>query len=484
MVDWRKRIVTNNGVDLAVFELGDPANPAVVLVHGWPDTHHLWTHVGPLLVDAGYYVAAYDTRGYGETSIPSQTARYRVTELAADLFAIADAVSPAAPVHVMGHDWGSIQSWEAVTTPGAERRLKSFISVSGPNLNYMAEWVRKSVLRPSPANLVGGLLQAISSAYTGFFRIPLLTNLFWRLAGRPAIWREFLRRSEGTKKSQIVLGDTFNRDTVNGMRYYRANIRPTISILNTRPAKIPVLEIINERDIALRPAIYTYTYQHVDRLWRRSSATGHWLPYTNPRYLAATAIEFLDSLEGRTLPRRPNGMDRARVRSQPGKLSGKLAVITSATSTYGRDTASLLAESGCEVIVAAHDLADAADIARECESKGALAHSYALNVADTDGFNEFAATVAARHGVPDIVINDVGGGLSGSNAFGPQMVERGAGGKIVNIASAVASNPLSAPLRADLARNRVVVSTIRPGAPKKVARSIVAALKSNGRLPL
>ena len=37
----RRRTVTSGGVALAVFELGDPANPPVLLVHGYPDTHRV-----------------------------------------------------------------------------------------------------------------------------------------------------------------------------------------------------------------------------------------------------------------------------------------------------------------------------------------------------------------------------------------------------------------------------------------------------------
>lgn len=55
----------------------------MVLVHGWPDTHHLWQSVAPVLAER-YYVVAYDTRGYGESAKPDGDAAYRLPELAAD----------------------------------------------------------------------------------------------------------------------------------------------------------------------------------------------------------------------------------------------------------------------------------------------------------------------------------------------------------------------------------------------------------------
>ncbi|MDX6204789.1 MAG: hypothetical protein QOF39_846, partial [Frankiales bacterium] len=52
--------VRSGGVDLAVFEGGNRQGPTVVLVHGWPDTHHLWGGVVDLLAD-DFHVVAYDT---------------------------------------------------------------------------------------------------------------------------------------------------------------------------------------------------------------------------------------------------------------------------------------------------------------------------------------------------------------------------------------------------------------------------------------
>src|SRR3712207_9146488 len=39
---WRRRTVVNGDVELAVFEAGAADAPTVVMVHGWPDTHHLF----------------------------------------------------------------------------------------------------------------------------------------------------------------------------------------------------------------------------------------------------------------------------------------------------------------------------------------------------------------------------------------------------------------------------------------------------------
>ena len=509
MVDWRIQRVNNDGVSLAVFEVAGSATtdddghrPTVLLVHGWPDTHHLWTHVAPALADA-FHVVAYDCRGFGESDRPDGDAAYRLEGLADDLFAVADAVSPDRPVHVIGHDWGSVQAWEAVTRPGAEDRIASFVSVSGPNLDQLGTWARAKLRRPTPRNLRHAAAQMGSSAYTVFFQLPVLPRLFFGVAGSAAVWREFLHRVEGTERDQVIVGDTLRQDMISGLRLYRANIRAKLIDPRARPTLVPTLELVNERDIALRPAIFDDTYQYAQRLWRRSTPTGHWLPYTNPDHLVRSASDFIATQAARSTPDIAARMDRTRVFGAPHALSGKLAVITGAGSGIGRETAFALAEQGCELVVADIDLTRADETSRQSKALGAQAAAYEVDVADVEAVTEFATRVRDRHGTPDIVVNNAGIGLaggalaatddqvdrlldvnlrgviSGSRAFGRQMVERGIGGHIVNVASAAAFTPqrslglyaaskagvllFSESLRAELGEHRIGVSAICPG---------------------
>ncbi|MCH5643343.1 SDR family oxidoreductase [Gordonia sp. ABSL49_1] len=502
MVDWRKRVVTNGGVNLAVFELGtlEPGRPTVVLVHGWPDSHHLWTHVAPQLAE-DFHVVAYDCRGFGESDRPTGDAPYRLSEMADDLFAVADAVSPDASVHVLAHDWGSVISWEAVTRPGAERRIASFVSVSGPNLDYLGAWARKNLSRPTPRNLAKALAQSGSSAYTAIFQLPVVPKVFFQLTGSPRLWGEFLHRVDGTPRENATFAPTLREDMISGLRLYRANIRPKLRNPEPRPTAVPVLEVINDRDIALRPSIFDDTHLYTERIWRRRTPTGHWLPLTRPDYLARTAREFIAAQSGDTTV--AGLVDRTRVFGAPKPLSGKLAVITGAGSGIGRETAYALAEEGCELVLADLDLPSAEETARESKTYGAQATPFELDVSDTAAFVAFAEQVRAEHGVPDIVVNNAGialagsvldatdeqidrllavdlrGVITGSREFGRQMVARGVGGQIVNVASAAAFTPsrdlgiysaakagvllFSESLRGELAEHRIGVSAICPG---------------------
>src|SRR5690242_17337653 len=133
-------VTSTDGTRLALHEYGNPSGPTVVAVHGYPDNHHVWDGVAAAL--AGYRVVAYDVRGAGDSDKPRGRRAYRQEQLTADLLTVLDEVSPDEPVHLLAHDWGSMQSWDAVSNPAHAARFASFTSISGPSLPYAARWLR------------------------------------------------------------------------------------------------------------------------------------------------------------------------------------------------------------------------------------------------------------------------------------------------------------------------------------------------------
>src|SRR5438445_2282808 len=132
-----RRVASADGVTLAVYESGNPNAPTVIAVHGYPDNHAVWDGVVELLAD-DYRVVTYDVRGSGESDKPGARSAYRMPRLVDDLAAVIDAVSPDAPVHLLAHDWGSIQAWPAITAENLADRIATFTSISGPSLDYSA----------------------------------------------------------------------------------------------------------------------------------------------------------------------------------------------------------------------------------------------------------------------------------------------------------------------------------------------------------
>ncbi|MEU7476342.1 SDR family oxidoreductase [Lentzea sp. NPDC042327] len=452
--------VRSGELDLAV-QVRGTSGPVVVLVHGYPDTHAVWDRVAALL-EGDFRVVTYDVRGAGGSTAPSTEDGYRLEHLARDLFAVVDAVSPDEPVHLVGHDWGSIQSWEAVTTPGA--RIATFTSISGPCLDHLGHWSRK---RLSLAHVK----QFLRSWYVAAFQLPVVAPAFWRLylARR---WGGVLQRLEGVDARPAR---TIASDAVNGISLYRANIRQVMRSPRQRVASMPVQVVQPTRDRYIRTEPLDLE-RWVPSLRRRRIAAGHWAPLSHPEPVARMIREFIaDS----TPPR-------------------ELVVITGGGSGIGRATALAFAATGARVVVSDVDFAAAEETAALADG-----HAYEVDVRSEEAVRAWARQVADEHGVPDVVVNNAGIGHSGSflststeqwqrvldvnlwgvvhgcRAFGELMVERGEGGHIVNLSSAAAYLPskilsayatskaavfmLSDCLRAELAPHAIGVSAICPG---------------------
>ena len=133
-------------ITLAVRIWGDNNTlaPTLIMVHGFPDNSLVWQTIAEQLSKV-FRVVAYDVRGAGDSSIPKATSAYKIRYLVDDLAAVIDAVSPSQAVHLIGHDWGAIQCWEAVTTPRLAGRIASFTSISGPSLDHAAYWMRQGL---------------------------------------------------------------------------------------------------------------------------------------------------------------------------------------------------------------------------------------------------------------------------------------------------------------------------------------------------
>ncbi len=102
--------LTVNGLTFHVVDQGDPQAPAVLMLHGFPDSSNLWRHQIPAVVSAGYRVIAPDLRGFGRSSKPTKPADYAFPLLAGDVLGILVQLG-VGRFHLVGHDWGAVLAW-------------------------------------------------------------------------------------------------------------------------------------------------------------------------------------------------------------------------------------------------------------------------------------------------------------------------------------------------------------------------------------
>ncbi|MFI8305560.1 SDR family oxidoreductase [Streptomyces sp. NPDC085927] len=495
----RERRVRTGGVELCVAELGDPGRPTIVLVHGYPDSKEVWSEVAPRLAER-FHVVAYDVRGHGRSTAPRPLrGGFTLEKLTDDFLAVADAVSPDEPVHLVGHDWGSVQAWEFVTVGRGEGRIASFTSMSGPSLDHFGHWIDRRLRRPTPRR-VGQLLgQGAKSWYVYLLHTPVLPELAWRgpLGKR---WPDILKRFENVPRTDD--GDyptsSLPSDAAHGAWLYRDNVRSRLRRPRTDAyAHAPVQLVTPLGDAFLSERLYDDLELWAPRLTRRTLPAKHWVPRTRPDQLTTWITEFVTSVEaGRTEVTAPG--------RYADRFGGQLVLVTGAGNGIGRATALAFAEAGARVVAVDRDTEAAVRTAEEARSAGAsAAWARTADVSDAQAMEKLAEETTAEHGVVDVLVNNAGVGLGGSffettpedwkrvldvnlwgvihgcRLFGARMAGRGQGGHIVNVASAAAYRPsralpaystskaavlmLSECLRAELSGQGVGVTAVCPG---------------------
>ncbi|MFC9631354.1 SDR family oxidoreductase [Streptomyces mirabilis] len=494
----RERRVRTGGIELSVAELGDRARPTVVLVHGYPDSKEVWSEVATRLAEH-FHVVLYDVRGHGGSTAPQPLrGGFTLEKLTDDFLAVVDAVSPDRPVHLVGHDWGSVQSWEFVTVARTQGRIASFTSMSGPSLDHFGHWIKRRVRRPTPRR-VGQLLgQGAKSWYVYLLHTPVLPELAWRgPLGKQ--WPKILRRVE-----KVPVGDyptsSLPTDAAHGAWLYRDNVRARLSRPRTDAyAHAPVQLVTPLGDAFLSERLYDDLEEWAPQLVRRTLPDKHWIPRTRPDQLASWITDFVQANEDGVPVRDTIASGR-----YADRFGGQLVLVTGAGSGIGRATALAFAEAGARVVAVDRDAEGAArtaEVSRLIGSPEAWAET--VDVSDEQAMEKLAERVAGEYGVVDVLVNNAGIGLSGSffdttpedwkkvldvnlwgvihgcQLFGRQMAERRQGGHIVNTASAAAYLPskalpaystskaavlmLSECLRAELAGQGIGVSAICPG---------------------
>jgi pimeloyl-ACP methyl ester carboxylesterase len=268
----RGRTIAVPGAVLAVFEFGPepgPDVPSLLLVHGYPDDHRVFLPAIRELART-HHVVAYDTRNAGASAVQGPGGDYSLKALVDDAFAVLAGVGVRA-VHLVGHDWGSIQGWAAVQDPRADGLIIRYTSISGPDLGHFSGWIRGRVRTPGAWPQLGA--QLLRSWYIGAFLVPVLPEAAWRL---------FLTR----RYEKMARRDVGN-DPVRGLALYRSNFRGRRSPAAPTRVTVPVHVVVPLKDPFLTPALVEGLESWVDDVTVTRVDSGHWWPVTRPAEFAA-----------------------------------------------------------------------------------------------------------------------------------------------------------------------------------------------------
>jgi pimeloyl-ACP methyl ester carboxylesterase len=263
-----------NGAAFEVDVAGD--GPAVVLLHGWPDSHRLWREQLPALHAAGFRTIAPDLRGMGESFAPEAVDEYALPILVGDVVGIMDAVG-VERAHVVGHDWGAAVAWG----------LASFVP------DRVERLVALSVGHPA-AFRGAGLEQRQKSWYMLLFQFEGIAEE-WLSADDFRNFRDWAEHPD----AEAVIADLRRPGALTaGLNWYRANVGPA-SLLAPPPVLpavvAPTMGVWSTGDMALTEGQMLDSAAYVSGPWRyeRIEGAGHWMQLDATDALNDLLTEFL-----------------------------------------------------------------------------------------------------------------------------------------------------------------------------------------------
>jgi pimeloyl-ACP methyl ester carboxylesterase len=295
-------ITAPNGAVLAVHCRGEVIKPTVVLVHGFPDDHGVWDGVARRLAD-DHHVVTYDVRGAGASSKPTRIGDYRLDLLAEDLQAVIDHVDGGDGVHLVGHDWGSVQGWHLVTDP-ARRGVLSYTSISGPCVDHLPGWIGRKARARRWRDILA-LWKA--PLYMGLFSIPFLAPLLCRLGlvdlTITAANKAFERPEPMDSRPA---GPSARRNTAS-VRMYAANLVPRLKNGDRAGTTVPVQVLTPTGDVFIPPVSQRDPHPDITTIHVEPVSGGHWAPAHNPAAISqhvAGWVRAHDTAQSPANPRR------------------------------------------------------------------------------------------------------------------------------------------------------------------------------------
>ena len=257
------------------------SGPAVVLLHGWPQTWRAWRKVIPLLASR-YTVIAPDLRGLGQSSFAVDG--YAKRKVAADVWTLVHDVLGHREFFLAGHDWGGPTAFSlALDHPQAVRKL-AILDVA------------------IPGDGAANISQGGKRWHHAFHQTPDLPELL--TAGREDVYLGWFYRNYGHAPDVLEQSEIDEHVALYsqpgrmhaGFGYYRAlaqDIADNEERLASGKLRVPVLALGGDSGWGRRTEVLESVARVAETVTGGVVARcGHWMPEEQPQEVAAQLSAF------------------------------------------------------------------------------------------------------------------------------------------------------------------------------------------------
>ena len=267
----RQIIVPSNDVVLNASSVGE--GEPILFLHGYPDDQRTWEFQTREFKNE-FQCISFDLRGFGGSSKPSSVKSYSMESLIRDVDSILAYFKISKPIHLVGHDWGSMIGWLYVSNPELAKKIKSFTAISCPH-----PVLAKKVLLEHTKSLNVDYLwtQFTKSWYISFFQIPLLPEVLIELFPE-VFWKKMLRDGEIPETDPMWKynkGEIF-ANSLSPIKLYRNFLIenfPWENVAITTRTQV----LVATKDLAISPFLYEGMEAYIPNLSVERLAANHWV---------------------------------------------------------------------------------------------------------------------------------------------------------------------------------------------------------------
>lgn len=290
-----QRVILAGGLGLDVVDVGPRDAPALIFLHGFPESHRTWRHQIAHLAPRFRCIAP-DQRGYRLSDKPEGPDAYAPGKMISDVFRLADALE-IDRFTVIGHDWGGAVAWGVALTGQGQRVTRAVIA----NAPHPAIFPRLVWTDP---------VQRAASQYFRLFRDPAIDAEVRAQGLAPLLARIGLdagsARMEPAERAALAADWADPEAAMAMLAWYRASpvvvppmdapfaLPEDFAPLPVPPLTIPTLVIWAMQDHALPPANLDGLDALIpDLTIARIPNCGHFVPWEAPDAVNAALDRFL-----------------------------------------------------------------------------------------------------------------------------------------------------------------------------------------------
>jgi pimeloyl-ACP methyl ester carboxylesterase len=250
--------------------------PPLLALHGFPDTASGFAPLAERL--AGRRTIAPYLRGYAPSTLDGP---HTIAQLADDLVAVADALSPGRPIDVVGHDWGALAVYLACAR--APERFARAVTLALP---HPAAFQHNLPRHPA---------QLRRSGYVLRFQLPRAEAALRRrdFGMVMRLWRDWSPGWEPPAGHLAAVKRCLDASLPAPLRYYRTLVRTRLR--RAELIRVPTLTLHGARDGCVAPALAEGQERFFTAGYRREilEDVGHFLHLERPAAVAERITSWL-----------------------------------------------------------------------------------------------------------------------------------------------------------------------------------------------